>query len=219
MTLVDNSTAKRLGILCFYDKNGRAAKFLDGFHIRCAHVRSGDNAKFAAVLRKLPQLVHNEPQTAPFDEGHQHVDPISRDDFLFELSKHLRLMHSPGEKRALCDGGFRALYVRRCFSYGNRGQPPCMRLRFDSFLCRTMETKKKNIQYGHDLVSRKASPNRNIFVHMNKIIVFLLKIIRKFVLQVNKKDGITGSSANLEGLATTGSKPWRSLQRSCARCV
>lgn len=31
MTLVDNSTAKRLGILCFYDKNGRAAKFLDGF--------------------------------------------------------------------------------------------------------------------------------------------------------------------------------------------
>lgn len=64
---------------------------------------------------------------------------------------------------------------RRCFSYGNRGQPPCMRLRFDSFLCRTMETKEKNIQYGHDLVSRKASPNRNIFVHMNKIIVFFVK--------------------------------------------
>ena len=86
---------------------------------------------------------------------------------------------------------------RRRFSYGNRGQLPCMRLRFDSFLCRTMETKKKNIQYGHDLVSHKAPPNRNIFVHMNKIIDFLSKIIRKFVLQVNKKDGITSSTANL----------------------
>ncbi|HJH73286.1 MAG TPA: hypothetical protein OIL86_04975 [Eggerthellaceae bacterium] len=83
------------------------------------------------------------------------------------------------------------------FPTATAGSPPCMRLRFDSFLCRTMETKKKNIQYGHDLVSRKASPNRNIFVHMNKIIVFLLKIIRKFVLQVNKKDGITSSTANL----------------------
>ena len=31
MALLDNSTAKRLGILCFYDKNGRAARFLDGF--------------------------------------------------------------------------------------------------------------------------------------------------------------------------------------------
>ena len=40
----------------------------------------------------------HEPQTAPFDEGHQHIDPISRDDFLFELCEHLRLMHSPGEK-------------------------------------------------------------------------------------------------------------------------
>lgn len=86
---------------------------------------------------------------------------------------------------------------RRCFSCGNRGHPFCMRLRFDSFLCRTMETKKKNIQYGHDLVLHKALPNRNIFVHMNKIIEFLLKIIRKFVLQVNKKDGITSSTANL----------------------
>ena len=83
------------------------------------------------------------------------------------------------------------------FSYGSRGYSLCMRLRFDSFLCRSMETKKKNIQYGHDLVSHKASPNRNIFVHMNKIIDFLSKIIRKFVLQVNKKDGITSSTANL----------------------
>ena len=68
-------------------------------------VRSSNNAELAAVLREFPQLVHDKPQTAPFDEGHQHIDPIGRDDFLFELCKHLRLMHGSGEKRALCDGG------------------------------------------------------------------------------------------------------------------
>ena len=89
----------RLGVVADLDlRIGQLAKFLDGFHIRCAHVRSGDNAKFAAAVRKLPQLVHDEPQTAPFDEGDQHIDSISRDDFLFELCEHLRLMHGPGEK-------------------------------------------------------------------------------------------------------------------------
>ena len=39
----------------------------------------------------------HEPQAAPFDEGPQHVDPVGRDDFFFELGKHLRRMHSPGE--------------------------------------------------------------------------------------------------------------------------
>ena len=67
--------------------------------------------------RKLSQLVHDEPQAAPFDEGHQHVNPVGRDDLFLEFREHLRLMHSPGEKRALCDGGLRALYVRRGFSY------------------------------------------------------------------------------------------------------
>ena len=54
--------------------------------------------ELTAILRKLSQLVHNEPQTAPFDEGHQHVNSVSRDNLFFELRKHLRLMHSPGEK-------------------------------------------------------------------------------------------------------------------------
>lgn len=31
MTLLNNSVIKRLGIFCFYDKNGHAARFLDGF--------------------------------------------------------------------------------------------------------------------------------------------------------------------------------------------
>ena len=91
--------ARRLGIIANLDlRIGQLSQFLNGFHIGSAHVGGGDDAELAAAVRKLPQLVHDKPQTAPFDEGHQHVDPVGRDDFLFELGKHLRLMHSPGEK-------------------------------------------------------------------------------------------------------------------------
>ena len=110
--------AGRLGIVADLDvRIGQLSQFLNGFHIGSAHVRGGDDAKLAAVLREFPQLVHDKPQAAPFDEGHQHVDPVGRDDFLFELGKHLRLMHSSGKKRTLCDGCLWALYVRRCFPH------------------------------------------------------------------------------------------------------
>ena len=89
----------RLGVVADLDlRIGQLSKLLNGLHICCAHVGGGDDAELAAAARKLPQLVHDEPQTAPFDEGHQHIDPVGRDDFLFELCKHLRLMHSPSEK-------------------------------------------------------------------------------------------------------------------------
>ena len=89
----------RFGVVADLDlRIGQLSQFLYGFHIGSAHIGGGDDAELAAVLCKLSQLVHDEPQTAPFDEGHQHVDPVGRDDFLFELCKHLRLMHSPGEK-------------------------------------------------------------------------------------------------------------------------
>ena len=91
--------AGRLGVVADLDvRIGQLSKLLNGFYIGSAHVGSGDDAELAAVLRKLPQFIHDEPQTAPFDEGHQHVDPIGRDDLFFELCKHLRLMHSPGKK-------------------------------------------------------------------------------------------------------------------------
>ena len=91
--------AGRLGVVADLDlRIGQLSQFLNGFHIDSAHVGGGDNAELAAVLRKLSQLVHHEPQTAPFDEGHQHVNSVSRDNLFFELRKHLRLMHSPGEK-------------------------------------------------------------------------------------------------------------------------
>ena len=91
--------AGRLGVVADLDlRIGQLSKLLNGLHICCAHVGSGDNAKLSAAVRKLPQLAHDEPQAAPFDEGHQHVNSVSRDDLLFELCEHLRLMHSPGEK-------------------------------------------------------------------------------------------------------------------------
>ena len=108
----------RLGVVADLDVCiEQFSKLLNSLHVGSAHVGGGDDAELAAAVRKLPQLVHDEPQAAPFDKGYQHVDPVGRDDFLFELCEHLRLMHSPGEKRALCDGGLRALYVRRCFPH------------------------------------------------------------------------------------------------------
>ena len=107
----------RLGIVADLDvRIGQLSKLLNGFHVGSTHVGGGDDAELAAAVCKLPQLVHDEPQAAPFDKGHQHVDPIGRDDFLFKLRKHLRLMHGSGKKRALRDGGLRAVDVRRCFS-------------------------------------------------------------------------------------------------------
>ena len=89
----------RLGVVADLDlRIGQPAQLLDGFHIGSANVGGGDDAKLAAVLRKLPQLVHDEPQATPLDEGHQHVDAVGRDDLLFKLGKHLRLVNGSGEK-------------------------------------------------------------------------------------------------------------------------
>ena len=39
---------------------GQRAQLLDGFYVRSAHIRGGDDAQLTAALRKLPQLVHDE---------------------------------------------------------------------------------------------------------------------------------------------------------------
>ena len=61
------------------------SELLNGFNIRGTHVRGGNNAQFSAVFGKLPKLVHQEAQAAPFDEGHQHINAVSRTDFFLEL--------------------------------------------------------------------------------------------------------------------------------------
>ena len=39
---------------------GQRVQLLNGFYVRSAHIRGGDDAQFAAALCKLPQLVHDE---------------------------------------------------------------------------------------------------------------------------------------------------------------
>lgn len=57
------------------------------------------------VLGELPQLVHQEPQAAPLNEGYQHIDAVGGDDLLFELRVHLGHINGPGKQDALGDGG------------------------------------------------------------------------------------------------------------------
>ena len=60
-----------LGVVADLDLRVRElAKFLDCLYVGRAHVRGRDHAQSAAVLRKLAQLVDQQPQTAPFDERH-----------------------------------------------------------------------------------------------------------------------------------------------------
>ena len=53
--------AGTFGIVAHLDlRIGQYAQLLDGFHVRSAHIRGGDDAQLTAALRKLPQLVHDE---------------------------------------------------------------------------------------------------------------------------------------------------------------
>ena len=100
---------------------GQLAQLLDSLYIGGTHVGSGDDAQFAAVLGELPQLVHEQAQTAPLDEGHQHVDAVSGYDLLLQFSVHLRFVDGPGEQRTLGQRRFRPLDVLDRFSGGKAG--------------------------------------------------------------------------------------------------
>ena len=62
---------------------GQRAQLLNGFYVRSAHIRGGDDAQLTAALRKLPQLVHDEAQAAPLDKGDQHINAVGGNDLLF----------------------------------------------------------------------------------------------------------------------------------------
>ena len=95
---------------------GQRAQLLDGFHVRSAHIRGGDDAQFATALCKLPQFVHDEAQAAPLDKGDQHINAVGGNDLLFQLRVHLRLMDSAGKQGTLRNGGLRAVKVLCAFS-------------------------------------------------------------------------------------------------------
>ena len=104
--------SRDLGVVADLDLRIRKlAQFLDGFHIRRTHVGRGNDSQLAAVSRKGGQLVHDQSQTTPFNEGYQHIDPITGYNFLFELRIHLRFMRGAGEQAGLRDGGLRTDYL------------------------------------------------------------------------------------------------------------
>ena len=50
-----------LGVVADLDlRIGQRVQLLNGFYVRSAHIRGGDDAQLTAALRKLPQLVHDE---------------------------------------------------------------------------------------------------------------------------------------------------------------
>ena len=52
----------RLGVVADLDvRIGKLSQLLNGFYIGSAHIGGGDDAELAAAMRKLPQLVHDEP--------------------------------------------------------------------------------------------------------------------------------------------------------------
>ena len=111
-----------LGVVADLDFRIRQlAQFFDSLYIGGTHVGSGNDTQLSAVLGKLPQLVHKQAQTAPLDEGHQHVDVVGRHDLLFQFSVHLRLVDGTGEQRALRKRRFRPFDVFGRFSGGKAG--------------------------------------------------------------------------------------------------
>ena len=109
--------AGALGVVADLDFGvGQLAQFLNGLHIGGAHIGGGDDPQRTAVLGEFPQLIHQEPQAAPLDEGHQHVDAVGGDDLLFQLHVQLGLMDGPGEQAALSDGGLQPAQVGSRFA-------------------------------------------------------------------------------------------------------
>ena len=106
--------AGALGVVADLDAGIRQlGQLLHGLDVRRAHVGRGDDAQFPAPPGERLQVLEDQPQAAPLDEGHQHVDAVGAGDLLLELGKHLRLVHRSGEQAALGDGGLRAHGIAR----------------------------------------------------------------------------------------------------------
>ena len=88
-----------LGIVADLDLSVRQlAELLDRFDVGRSHVGSRNDTQLAALLGELRKLTHNQAQSAPLDERHQHINAVAGDDFFLELRVHLRLMYRTGEQ-------------------------------------------------------------------------------------------------------------------------
>ena len=76
---------------------GQCSDGVDGLDIGSTHIGGSDETQPAATFSKGFQFLIDEPETAPFDEGNQHVDTVGGEDFLLELVEHGRFALGAGE--------------------------------------------------------------------------------------------------------------------------
>ena len=179
---------------------GQRAQLLDGFYVRSAHIRGGDDAQLTAVLRKLPQLVHDEAQAAPLDKGDQHINAVGGNDLLFQLRVHLRFMDSTGKQGALCNGSLRAVKVFCAFS--------CSKARVillqksKKLLCPLVNTERGKVSFlcgvldgSHDLVCQLdlRLDAAAIVLHVLKTLLYHVgQILRQYLGSLRCVDGRSG---------------------------
>ena len=193
--------AGTLGVIADLDlRIGQRAQLLDGFYVRSAHIRGGDDAQLTAALRKLPQLVHDEAQAAPLDKGDQHINAVGGNDLLFQLRVHLRLMDSAGKQGTLRNGGLRAVKVLCAFSC-SKARVILLQKR-KKLLCPLVNTERGKVSFlcgvldgGHDLVCQL-----DLRLDAAAVILYVLKtllhhigqILRQHLGSLRRVDGRSG---------------------------
>ena len=70
------------------------------------------SAKYAAALHKHFQVFKDLPQSAPLNEGDQHIDAVARSYLLFKFASELRLTHRARKERTMCKRRDRTYYLR-----------------------------------------------------------------------------------------------------------
>ena len=72
-------------------------QLIDGLHFRRTHIRGGNNPQQPTSYSELFEGVDNQPQSAPFHKGYQHVDPVCTGNLFLQLGKHFRFVGCAGK--------------------------------------------------------------------------------------------------------------------------
>ena len=190
-----------LGVVADLDlRIGQRAQLLDGFYVRSAHIRGGDDAQLTATLRKLPQLVHDEAQAAPLDKGDQHINTVGGNDLLFQLRVHLRLMDSAGKQGTLRNRGLRAVKVLCAFSC-SKARVVLLQKR-KKLLCPLVNTERGKVSFlcgvldgGYDLVCQLdlRLDAAAVVLHVLKALLHHVgQILRQHLGSLRRVDGRSG---------------------------
>ena len=208
--------AGTFGVIADLDlRIGQRAQLLDGFHVRSAHIRGGDDAQLTAALRKLPQFVHDEAQAAPLDKGDQHINAVSGGDLLFQLRVHLRLMDSAGKQGTLRNRGLRAVNVFCAFSC-SKARVILLQKRKKLF-CPLVNTERGKVSFlcgvldgGHDLICQL-----DLRLDAAAVILHIFKTLLHHIGQILRKH--LGSLRRVDG--RSGLAGFRDLRKLAVQCV